>query len=531
MATSRMGASRRSVGRARARAGMVASDPWPIDVVVVDRGRAREPTSSRHPRVDVAGEIRGGDEIGAEEETLGRARSRATTWFGGRGDDPRVANKARETSPDAVWSAFVVGSNESASSEGSAREAREGGSARGGVEAGRRRVEAVVTTTTTTREWSSKIPGSVRDSLGREMEAKGPSPTSSSKRHSNLYVKNIPERVDELTLRKLFETVGEVQSCCVIRDVSTNKSRGFGFVKFKSTERAEDAIERFNGSEHHGKLLEVKFANTDGESDDANANANAPPSDNVYVKGLPPSWSHEDLKSYFTQFGHIVECRLLHANRSTSSGALIRFLRESEATAAVKEASGRVLFDNGPQLVVRYAEAQGKNAKRGNAIPVVSNGSRRRDGKGGDTANSSPDTNYLTSAMSQNSLTQLLSTFARDEEDVAAVAALGSSPSHKFDSPAHDGRTFYDNASWQTTSQGNAVAYVQNLPPTADDLFLYKTFSPFGAITSVHVVRDNWTGLCTGIATIDFRHHTDALTAQQTLKRVNSKISLTVQAP
>lgn len=509
---------------------MVASDPWPIDVVVVDRGRAREPTSSRHPRVDVAGEIRGDGEIGAEEETLGRARSRATTWFGGRGDDPRVANKARETSPDAVWSAFVVGSNESASSEGSAREAREGGSARGGGEAGRRRVEAVVTTTTT-REWSSKTPGMVRDSLGREMEAKGSSPTSSSKRHSNLYVKNIPERVDELTLRKLFETVGEVQSCCVIRDVSTNKSRGFGFVKFKSTERAEDAIERFNGSEHHGKLLEVKFANTDGESDDANANANAPPSDNVYVKGLPPSWSHEDLKSYFTQFGHIVECRLLHANRSTSSGALIRFLRESEATAAVKEASGRVLFDNGPQLVVRYAEAQGKNAKRGNAIPVVSNASRRRDGKGGDTANSSPDTNYLTSAMSQNSLTQLLSTFARDEEDVAAVAALGSSPSHKFDSPAHDGRTFYDNASWQTTSQGNAVAYVQNLPPTADDLFLYKTFSPFGAITSVHVVRDNWTGLCTGIATIDFRHHADALTAQQTLKRVNSKISLTVQAP
>jgi hypothetical protein len=111
---------------------MVASDPWPIDVVVVDRGRAREPTSSRHPRVDVAGEIRGDGEIGAEEETLGRARSRATTWFGGRGDDPRVANKARETSPDAVWSAFVVGSNESASSEGSARRRRGGKTARRG---------------------------------------------------------------------------------------------------------------------------------------------------------------------------------------------------------------------------------------------------------------------------------------------------------------------------------------------------------------------------------------------------------------
>ena len=194
---------------------------------------------------------------------------------------------------------------------------------------------------------------------------------SSSRKHANLYVKNISERVDELTLRRLFEACGEVQSCCVIRDVSTNKSRGFGFVKFVSTARAEDAIERFNGKEYAGKMLEVKFANTDGESDGAGGAANAPPSDNVYVKGLPPSWTHDDLKAYFTHFGHIVECRLLHANRSTSSGALIRFLRESEATAAVTRANGRVLVPNGPPLVVRYAEAQGKSNKRSTqAVPV-----------------------------------------------------------------------------------------------------------------------------------------------------------------
>ena len=76
--------------------------------------------------------------------------------------------------------------------------------------------------------------------------------------------------------------------------------------------------------------------------------------------------------------------------------------------------------------------------------------------------------------MSQNSLTQLLSTFAGDEEDVAAVTALGSS--HKFDSPVRNGQQSYDNPSWQKTTQGSVVAYVQNLPPTADELFLYKTF-------------------------------------------------------
>ena len=508
---------------------VVASDPVPIVSIgdVVGRGRVDEGEGGRRARIVTSGRRRVeiDDVARVTTTTTTTTTSRARTWFGRE----RVASKERETSPDDAWGAFEVGSNESSSSGGSAR-GREGGAAAGSADSDSRVDAATRTTMAMARRegsWTSVM--MALDEAKGETEMKGFSPMSLSRRHSNLYVKNIPERVDELTLRKLFETVGEVQSCCVIRDVSTNKSRGFGFVKFKSTERAEDAIERFNGSEYLGKTLEVKFANTDGETDDVNANANAPPSDNVYVKGLPPSWSHDDLKSYFAQFGHIVECRLLHANRSTSSGALIRFLRESEATAAVKEANGRVLFDGGPQLVVRYAEAQGKNAKRGHATPVVSNGTRRRDGRGGDTANSSPDTNHLTSDMSQNSLTQLLSTFAGDEEDVAAVTALGSS--HKFDSPVRNGQQSYDNPSWQKTTQGSVVAYVQNLPPTADELFLYKTFSPFGAITSVQVVRDNWTSLCTGIATIDFRHHADALTAAQTLKRVNSKITLTVQAP
>ena len=44
--------------------------------------------------------------------------------------------------------------------------------------------------------------------------------------HSNVYVKNLSEDVDELTLKGVFDKFGAVESCCVIRDVSTNSSRG-----------------------------------------------------------------------------------------------------------------------------------------------------------------------------------------------------------------------------------------------------------------------------------------------------------------
>ena len=87
--------------------------------------------------------------------------------------------------------------------------------------------------------------------------------------HSNVYVKNLSEDVDEMTLKGVFDKFGAVESCCVIRDVSTNSSRGFGFVKFMQVHQAEVAIKEMNGKVIRGKALEVKFANSDSSASTA----------------------------------------------------------------------------------------------------------------------------------------------------------------------------------------------------------------------------------------------------------------------
>lgn len=351
-------------------------------------------------------------------------------------------------------------------------------------------------------------------SIGRRSSGKE---RSSSRRHANLYVKNISDRVDELTLRKLFETCGAVSSCCVIRDVSTNKSRGFGFVKFAEVEIAELAIEKFNGAEYAGKILEVKFANTDGDSDGQGSGGGGQPNDNIYVKGLPPSWSQDDLKLYFSQFGHIVECRLLHANKSTSSGALIRFLREHEATAAVKNANGLNLVGSATSLVVRYAETQNKPKKtQGNGSTSgedsVHNGAAIREAM-----------QNIGRIPSNHGLSELLSS----EEDFAAINVLGSSPTHRFGNLTASAPAGLISSN-QLSAGGNVC--VQNLPLHADELFLYKTFAPYGAILSAKVIRNDWNGLSSGVAVLAFRRHTDALTAQQALMQARSSLNVTVQA-
>lgn len=369
------------------------------------------------------------------------------------------------------------------------------------------------------------------------------------KKHSNLYVKNISDRIDELMLRELFEACGDVRSCCVIRDVSTNRSRGFGFVKFADVDKATEAIARFHGKEYAGKVLEVKFANTDGESDDANLTSNAPPSDNVYVKGLPPNWTHDDLKVYFSQFGHIIECRLLHANKSTSSGALIRFLSDTEATAAVTRGNGRMLVGVATPLVVRYAEPQGKG-KRAQSSPgaqdsIVPPLVRREDSARDEAAfNDMFKSIGLKSISSNSGFAELLGVF-QDDEDVAAFAALGSSPS-RFDGPQHENQNqapltkhMQPVLAHTMTNVNSSIpsgflaqqqpvtrpqffaACVQNLPITANELTLYQLFAPHGAIISTQILRDEWTGLCSGVGAVNFRSESEAIAAQRALHMKN----------
>jgi hypothetical protein len=75
---------------------------------------------------------------------------------------------------------------------------------------------------------------------------------------------------------------------------------------------------------------------------------------------------------------------------------------------------------------------------------------------------------------------------------------------------------------------------VQNLPITANELMLYQLFAPYGAILSAQVLRDEWTGLCTGIGVVNFRNELEALDAKNALHMKpigNNILSITVRPP
>lgn len=75
----------------------------------------------------------------------------------------------------------------------------------------------------------------------------------------NLYVRNLPDDMDEEGLRKEFSPFGTLTSCRVMRD-DKGISRGFGFVCFSTPEEATKAVTEMNGKMMGKKPLYVCLA-------------------------------------------------------------------------------------------------------------------------------------------------------------------------------------------------------------------------------------------------------------------------------
>ena len=82
-----------------------------------------------------------------------------------------------------------------------------------------------------------------------------------------IYVGNLSYDATEEELRELFGAHGHVDSTTVIKDRYTGRSRGFGFVEMGNASEAEAAISALNGTEHHGRRLNINEARS--QSSDA----------------------------------------------------------------------------------------------------------------------------------------------------------------------------------------------------------------------------------------------------------------------
>ena len=75
-----------------------------------------------------------------------------------------------------------------------------------------------------------------------------------------LLIRNLARTTTEEELRALFEVYGKVQSCSLVLDKKTDRSKGFGFVEMPSPGESKAATKNLNGKDVDGNSIRVKKA-------------------------------------------------------------------------------------------------------------------------------------------------------------------------------------------------------------------------------------------------------------------------------
>jgi len=165
---------------------------------------------------------------------------------------------------------------------------------------------------------------------------------------TNLIVNYLPQAMTQDDLRSLFSSMGELESCKLIRDKVSGQSLGYGFVNFVNATDAEKAITTLNGLKMQLKTIKVSFARPSTPLiKDAN----------LYVSGLPKNMTHEDLQRVFQPYGRIITSRILQdACTGMSRGVgFVRFDKRPEAENAINSLNNTIPLKCKDPITVKFA--------------------------------------------------------------------------------------------------------------------------------------------------------------------------------
>ncbi|KAG8573122.1 hypothetical protein GDO81_012297 [Engystomops pustulosus] len=187
-----------------------------------------------------------------------------------------------------------------------------------------------------------------------------------------LFIGGLSFETTEDSLRKYYEQWGKLTDCVVMRDPSSKRSRGFGFVTFSSMNEVDAAMSARPHS-IDGRVVEPKRAVAREESAKPGAHVTVK---KLFVGGIKEDTEEHHLREYFQDYGKIETIEII-----------------TDKQSGKKRGFGFVTFDDHDPVdkivLQKYHTINGHNAEVRKALSrqemheVQSTRSSRGDGYGG----------------------------------------------------------------------------------------------------------------------------------------------------
>ncbi|GMG98744.1 hypothetical protein Nepgr_000584 [Nepenthes gracilis] len=179
--------------------------------------------------------------------------------------------------------------------------------------------------------------------------------------HGKLFIGGISWETNEDRLKEYFSSFGEVVEAVIMKDRTTGRARGFGFVIFSDPAVAERVIKEKHSID--GRMVEAKRAVPRDDNNILSRNSSSMHSfpgpgrtRKIFVGGLASTVTENDFKKYFEQFGTITDVVVMY-DHSTQRPRGFGFI-----TYDSEESVDRV-------LIKTFHELNGKMVEVKRAVP------------------------------------------------------------------------------------------------------------------------------------------------------------------
>ncbi|XP_064206090.1 RNA-binding protein Musashi homolog 2 isoform X19 [Anguilla rostrata] len=140
---------------------------------------------------------------------------------------------------------------------------------------------------------------------GDGSQATSGSPNDSQHDPGKMFIGGLSWQTSPDSLRDYFSKFGEIRECMVMRDPTTKRSRGFGFVTFADAA----SVDKVLAQPHHeldSKTIDPKVAFPRRAQPKMVTRTKK-----IFVGGLSANTVVEDVKQYFEQFGKVEDAMLM----------------------------------------------------------------------------------------------------------------------------------------------------------------------------------------------------------------------------